>query len=210
MGAELEQKYVVDSPRPWAVQTQLLSRLSRAGYQVTFLEEKPQRDTYFDTPEGDILKGGGSLRLREKGKKNLLCVKAMLRSGEGRVLRREEELVLGREAEPMPFLRDNLPGVDLERLLPTAVVVNRRRTYEVSRTGGGRFELAFDDVTYRDPDTGRTQRERQVELEVLSGAQADLERAVSVLRLPELRPAAESKYQRAVRLTAGSEKQERK
>ena len=145
MGAELEQKYVVDSPRPWAVQTQLLSRLSRAGYQVTFLEEKPQRDTYFDTPEGDILKGGGSLRLREKGKKNLLCVKAMLRSGEGRFLRREEELVLGREAEPMPFLRDNLPGVDLERLLPTAVVVNRRRTYEVSRTGGGRFELAFDD-----------------------------------------------------------------
>ena len=65
MGTELEQKYVVDSPRPWAVQTRLLSQLSRAGYQVAFLEEKPQRDTYFDTPEESILKGGGSLRLPE-------------------------------------------------------------------------------------------------------------------------------------------------
>ena len=58
MGTELEQKYVVESPRPWAVQTRLLSQLSRAGYQVSFLEEKPQRDTYFDTPGEDILKGG--------------------------------------------------------------------------------------------------------------------------------------------------------
>ena len=69
MGTELEQKYVVESPRPWAVQTRLLSQLSRPGYQVSSLEEKPQRDTYFDTPGEDILKGGGSLRLREKGKK---------------------------------------------------------------------------------------------------------------------------------------------
>ena len=202
MGTELEQKYVVESPRPWAVQTRLLSQLSRAGYQVSFLEEKPQRDTYFDTPEESILKGGGSLRLREKGKKNLLSVKAAVRSEGGTFLRREDELVLGREADPMAFLRTYLPGVDLESLTPTAVVVNRRRTYEVSRTAGGRFELAFDDVCYRDPATGREHRERQVELEALSGTEADLARVVSALRLPELRPASESKYQRAVRLTA--------
>lgn len=202
MGTELEQKYVVDSPRPWTVQTRLLSQLSRAGYQVVFLEEKPQRDTYFDTPEEDILKGGGSLRLREKGKKNLLSVKAMLRSQGGTFLRREDELVLGREADPMAFLGERLPGVDLERLLPTAVVANRRRTYEVCRTAAGRFELAFDDVTYQNPVTGREYRERQVEIEALSGTRADLERVASALRLPELRPASESKYQRAVRLTS--------
>ena len=202
MGAELEQKYVVNSSRPWTIQTRLLSQLSRAGYQVAFLEEKPQRDTYFDTPEETILKGGGSLRLREKGKKNLLSVKAMLRSEGGTFLRREDELVLGREADPMAFLEERLPGVDLERLLPTAVVLNRRRTYDVSRPAGGRFELAFDDVTYRDPASGREHRERQVEIELLSGTRGDLERAVSALRLPELRPASESKYQRAVRLTA--------
>lgn len=201
MGTELEQKYVVDSPRPWTVQTRLLSQLSRAGYQVTFLEEKPQRDTYFDTPGEDILKGGGSLRLREKGTKNLLSVKSMLSSEKGTFLRREDELVLGREANPMYFLRTHLPEVDLETLTPTAVVVNRRRTYEVSRTAGGRFELAFDDVTYQDPSTGREYRERQVEIEALAGTRADLERAVSALRLPELLAAAESKYQRAIRFT---------
>ena len=205
MGTELEQKYVVDSPRPWAVQTRLLSQLSRAGYQVAFLEEKPQRDTYFDTPEESILKGGGSLRLREKGKKNLLSVKAAVRSEGGTFLRREDELVLGREADPMAFLRTYLPGVDLESLTPTAVVVNRRRTYEVSRTAGGRFELAFDDVCYRDPATGREHRERQVELEAVAATGADLEQVVSALSLPELRPAQESKYQRAVTLTRGND-----
>ena len=202
MPIELEQKYVVASERPWTVQTELLALLRRAGYAVTLQGEGRQRDTYYDTPEDRLLLGGGSLRLREKGKKNLLSVKAMVRSEGGTFLRREDELVLGREADPMAFLRTYLPGVDLESLTPTAVVVNRRRTYEVSRTAGGRFELAFDDVCYRDPATGREHRERQVELEALSGTQADLARVVSALRLPELRPASESKYQRAVRLTA--------
>lgn len=201
MGTELEQKYVVDSTRPWAVQTQLISQLSRAGYQVTFVEETPQQDTYFDTPGEAILKGGGSLRLREKGEKRLLSVKSMLRSEGGTFLRREDELVLNGEADPRAFLRTYLPEVDLEALMPMAVVVNLRRTYEVSRTAGGRFELAFDDVTYQNPSTGREYRERQVEIEARSGTQADLERVVSALRLSELRPASESKYQRAVRLT---------
>lgn len=202
MGTELEQKYVVDSTRPWAVQTRLLAQLSRAGYQVSFLEEKPQRDTYFDTPGETILKGGGSLRLREKGEKRLLSVKSMLRSREGTFLRREDELVLDKETDPVAFLSEHLPEVEVEGLRPTAVVVNRRRTYQVSRTAGGRFELAFDDVTYQNPITGRAYRERQVEIETLDGTGSDLTRVVSVLRLPELRPASESKYQRAVRLTA--------
>ena len=201
MGAELEQKYLVISPRPWTVQPRLLSQLSRAGYRVDLLEEKPQRDTYFDTPQSSILQGGGALRLREKGEKNLLSVKSMLLSQGGTFLRREEELVLGPEADPMTFLRTLLPEVDLESLEPAAVVVNHRRTYLVSHPAGGRFELAFDDVCYRDPVTRREQRERQVEIERLSGTRADLERVVAALRLPELRPASESKYQRAVRLT---------
>ena len=64
MGAELEQKYVVISRRPWMVEARLTAQLRRAGYQVLFLEEKPQKDTYYDTPGLDILAGGGSLRLR--------------------------------------------------------------------------------------------------------------------------------------------------
>ena len=34
MGTELEQKYVVDSPRPWAVQTRLLAQLNRQGTAI--------------------------------------------------------------------------------------------------------------------------------------------------------------------------------
>lgn len=71
MGAELEQKYVVISRRPWMVEARLTAQLRRAGYQVLFLEEKPQKDTYYDTPGLDILAGGGSLRLREKGDRRI-------------------------------------------------------------------------------------------------------------------------------------------
>lgn len=201
MGAELEQKYVVISQRPWMVEARLTAQLRRAGYQVSFLEEKPQKDTYFDTPGWDILKGGGSLRLRERGGRRVLTVKAPLRAEGGTFLRREDELVLDGKDSPGDFLRTCLPGVDPKGLTPTAVVDNRRRTYEVFRPAGGRFELALDDVCYRDPATGREHRERQVELEAVAASEADLEQVVSALSLPELRQAQGSKYQRAVTLT---------
>ena len=194
MPIELEQKYVVVSERPWTVQAELLALLRRAGYGVELQGEKVQRDTYYDTPEDRLLLGGASFRLREKGRDYILSVKSLLREG---------ELKLGREAQPMPFLRELLPGVDLDALAVTAVVVNRRRTYLASGPAGSRFELAFDDVAYRTPGGDREVRERQVEIERLTGTQADLERLVrsSAARLPALRPAAESKYQRARRLT---------
>ena len=203
MPIELEQKYVVASERPWTVQTELLALLRRAGYAVTLQGEGRQRDTYYDTPEDRLLLGGGSLRLREKGRAFRLAVKSLVRAGEGTFARQEEELKLGREAEPMPFLRRLLPGVDLDALAVTAVVSNRRRTYLAAGPAGGRFELAFDDVIYRSPRGDREVRERQVEMERLTGSQAELERLVraSAARLPALRPAAESKYQRARRLT---------
>ena len=55
MGIELEQKYVVDSQRPWQVQAELLSLLNRAGYEVRLLGETPQEDVYYDTTEDDFL-----------------------------------------------------------------------------------------------------------------------------------------------------------
>ena len=203
MPIELEQKYVVVSERPWTVQAELLALLRRAGYGVELQGEKVQRDTYYDTPEDRLLLEGASFRLREKGRDYILSVKSLLREGEGTFARREDELKLGREAQPMPFLRELLPGVDLDAMAVTAVVVNRRRTYLASGPAGSRFELAFDDVAYRTPGGDREVRERQVEIERLTGTQADLERLVrsSAARLPALRPAAESKYQRARRLT---------
>ena len=84
------------------------------------------------------------------------------------------------------------------------MVENRRRTYLVWAPARGRFELAFDQVTYRNPISGRVYRERQVEVECLSGTGKDLEQVVGALRHPALRPASESKYERARRLTAGT------
>ena len=204
MPIELEQKYIVASERPWTVQTELLALLRRAGHAPAFQGEQVQRDTYYDDPEDRLLLGGASLRLREKGDAYLLTVKSLLRAEDGTFARREEEWELGPEAQPMPLLRELLPGVDLDALVTAAVVVDRRRTYLLSGPAGSRFELVFDDVTYRAPQGDREARERQVEIERLSGTQADLERLVRATagRIPALRPASESKYQRARRLTA--------
>ena len=211
MPVELEQKYVIISERPWTVQAELLALLRRAGYGTVLQGEGVQRDTYFDTPEDRLLLGGASFRLREKGSDYLLSVKSLLREGEGTFARREDELKLGRDAEPMPFLQALLPDVDLNALVVTAVVVNRRRTYLISGPPGSRFELAFDDVTYRTPGGEREAGERQVEIERLMGTQASLERLIrdSAARLPALRPVAGSKYLRARRLAGTKQAEER-
>ncbi|MFQ8759609.1 MAG: hypothetical protein ACLSAF_09395 [Intestinimonas sp.] len=83
---------------------------------------------------------------------------------------------------------------------------NLRRTYEVKGPAGCRFELAFDDVIFRDAGTGETARERQVEIERLEGTEADLARLVreTAGRVAALRSVKDSKYQRA-RKRAGPE-----
>ena len=78
MGIELEQKYVVDSQRPWQVQAELLSLLNRAGYEVRLLGETPQEDVYYDTTEDDFLLTGGSLRVRRRGERRVLTLKTPL------------------------------------------------------------------------------------------------------------------------------------
>lgn len=203
MGIELEQKYVVVSTRPWAVQPELLALLSRVGYGVTFLAEKVQEDIYYDTPEDTLLLGGGSLRLRRRGEGKNLTIKTPLEQSGGTFVRREEELELEGREEAAAFVRERLPELDQGALRPTAQVENLRRTYEVAGAAGCRFELAFDEVTFRNPDTGKTAQERQVEVERLEGSEGDLARLVRATtgRMEGLQGLTDSKYQRARRLT---------
>lgn len=155
MGIELEQKYVVDSQRPWQVQAELLSLLNRAGYEVRLLGETPQEDVYYDTPEDDFLLTGGSLRVRRRGERRVLTLKTPVGQTPqtGAFARREEELELSSDALPADFLRERLPELDPDALRPAAQVENLRRTYEVKGPVGCRFELAFDDVIFRDAGT---------------------------------------------------------
>lgn len=124
----------------------------------------------------------------------------------GAFARREEELELSSDALPAGFLRERLPELDPDALRPAAQVENLRRTYEVKGPAGCRFELAFDDVIFRDAGTGETARERQVEIERLEGTEADLARLVreTAGRVAALRSVTDSKYQRA-RKRAGPE-----
>lgn len=207
-GVELEQKYVVTGDRPWMVQTELTALLSRAGYEVRLRGEKKQEDTYYDTADGALLAGGCSLRVRRKGGKSVVTCKhpAENGGGGGSFARIEDELETKEGlAGAEEFVARCLGGLDLSALQVKAEVENLRRSYEVSAVSGARFELDFDDVCYRDPDSGRVFRERQVELELLAGSEAEFRRAVEAFhgKTEGLRAVEESKYQRAVRLTRG-------
>lgn len=203
MSVELEQKYVVDTEEPWTVQATLLALLSGAGYSAVLSGERPQSDTYYDTHDDALLRGGGSLRVRQRGGRQVLTVKTLLAVGAGTFARREDELELCHGADPEEFLHRLLPELDFAGLRPTAQVDNLRQTYEVQAPSGAKFELAFDDVTFRDPQTGRETGERQVEIERLTGGEEDLRRLVreSAGKMAALRPSTESKYQRARALT---------
>lgn len=202
MGIELEQKYVVDSPRPWVIEAELLALMRRGGYAVTFLAEGLQEDTYYDTPEDSLLLEDSSLRLRRKGEGCTLTIKLPLEQQGATFVRREEELVLGSNEDPGAFVAQCLPRLALPALAPVAQVENLRRTYEVAGVAGCRFELAFDDVTFLAPNTGRTARERQVEIERVTGTEGDLARLVGATagRIEGLHGLTDSKYQRARRL----------
>lgn len=205
MGIELEQKYLLVSHRPWLCQQELLSRLSQGGYGVRFVGEAPQEDTYYDTQEDFFLSQGGSLRLRRKGDSLLMTLKLPVDEKEGGPLaRREEESEVGGEKELLQRLGGQMPEMNWSSLRPTAVVENLRRTYEVTDASGFKAELAFDAVCYKNPASGKSASERQVEIERCSGSFEDLVRLVddTAGKMGELQPLRASKYQRAREQTA--------
>ena len=119
---------------------------------MRLLGETPQEDVYYDTTEDDFLLTGGSLRVRRRGERRVLTLKTPVGQTPqtGAFARREEELELSSDALPAGFLRERLPELDPDALRPAAQVENLRRTYEVKGPAGCRFELAFDDVIFRD------------------------------------------------------------
>lgn len=206
-GLEVEQKYLVLDPRPWArFQSAAADLLRGAGCAVAPQGQRLQRDVYYDTPQDAVLKAGCSLRVRAKEGGPVLTWKGPSAAGGGLFARREVELPLSaqglageREQVLLSVFLSGLPGAAAESLCPTAAVENRRTTALVTDPVGDVYELAFDDVTYAPPQGGPARRERQLELECKVGPGHSLARLAAALEagLPGLKPAEDSKYRRA-------------
>lgn len=137
-----------------------------------------QNATYFDTPDLDLLRARCTLRRRTGGTDSGWHLKTPGQE-DGRV---EHRLPLGRSAVGIPAeLRLQVADlVGSKPLIPVALLRTERTRRELKSADGVVLALVEDDVveatTYRDGE--RTQRWREVEVELVDGDAPDL-RAVS-------------------------------
>lgn len=163
------------------------------GWKVTQTGRAIINDTYYDTPDRDLLAAGDSVRRRaEKGQ-----LKVTVKTG-----KTTEDGLFRREEWEKPLAEVGQNYFAQKGLISTLHVHNTRRTFALTK-GDCEVELALDLVGYRFP--GRpAARDFQVELELKSetGAEEFMRLGEAVKKLPGLTPATQSKYQRGMELTS--------
>lgn len=183
-------------------------------------EAAPQRllNTYFDTPALALRGARMAVRERHVGARVLLTVKTAGQSVGGLSQRGEWEVPRPRGAIDFArFVDDAALARQLNTWAPSLVPVFHtdftRRTWRLAH-GGARIEVALDEGELRATVSGRTRRERilEVELELLDGpVDALLDLAHTLVLGPDghsdralrLRPAQRSKAERGYALFRG-------
>lgn len=188
-----------------------------------------QRDYYFDTAAETLYHANCSLRVRSKGDRvELTCKRPVSGSrscGEqGQMERYEYASVLKnvdcsqisdvfRSKEGIAFVEKYLADlVSCDALKTTITIVNQRTRYIVERQSGNQqvketYELAFDNVTFKNSTTNRTYSEKQIELELKSDVATRLNMQGMTNQLEKrfagwnLTIMTESKYERAKKFT---------
>jgi inorganic triphosphatase YgiF len=219
---ELETSLLVVSRRPGPVLRRLAAIRQIGDYDLVPRATERFRDTYFDTPGGDLGARGIALRIRDFGGEGpaRITLKTLGRRV-GTVTAREEIEVRSSEAgarrilarlrrlgirAPLPSPREFVRGRDRSRLRPSQIRTNRRQVRDVMREGRRVAELAIDHVVFRFGGSGV--RLEEVEIEAKDrGTARDVERLARALleRLgSELRAWSASKLATGMALEAWS------
>ncbi len=170
------------------------------------VEPKPTielRDTYFDTADWRIHRGGMALRVRDAAGQPEATLKELQSSGHHVADRREM-------TEPLPEARlDALSGltgpvgtrlhavIGTESLRPLFVAQTVRERFNVRRQGSQEDlgELALEETQIASPDGTARSRVQRVEVEARGQDSGPLEEFVGVLRRGcSVEPATDSKY----------------
>ncbi|MEO2003658.1 MAG: CYTH domain-containing protein [Candidatus Poribacteria bacterium] len=207
MAHEIEAKFPVGS-------AELFDRIRAtgtvAGHRMTAFERIPQRDTYYDTEDGALLRDGWSLRLREKGGVSLATFKGPFIGAHARV--ELEEPLTKRQASALRTGRlddvDSAPVMAAVKHLGHGRVTARLRVDNIREAwyvhaDGGTLKVCFDHVDYRvgTGEDGASAREYELELELQDGAESVLQKAADALAAQYgLQRRSQSKYERGVEL----------
>jgi len=206
---EVEAKFLIRSSEQI---DQVLATLDELGYLKAERETGRHVDTYFDTPEFDILRAGWTYRCRQRGGQSTLNLKARGRH-DGRVFVRDEiQQPLSRDAVSM--LHDLPPGpvkkyldsiVDTRRNRKLFCVASQRRVFAVTSPGSKPSQIELDvDRTRITAEKAKKNAPgsfefMELELELASGdASAVDELAKALFHRLRLTPAQFSKFDRGI------------
>ncbi|MEO8461852.1 MAG: CYTH domain-containing protein [Chloroflexota bacterium] len=160
-------------------------------------------DRYLDTADDGLWAVGLVARIRTERDRRRLTVKSLVRRGGGAVHRRLElEGDAGDDDEPQAWPPSAARARILQTIgtdpLWTLVTLGQRRLQRDVAIGVSVIELSLDEIEVARPD-GRRTRWVELEAELRSGAEADLDDLEGLLRRrPDLVPATTSKLELAL------------
>lgn len=212
---EREAKYIVDSTDLWdKVKDEIIGM---NGYVIEEQGKKEQIDTYYDTKEGTLKKNDITLRIRKIGDRQWCTLKIPVKTQisnqeDSHSVRYEyeeeiEENNIQKCAELFHGKSELLDAIDKDVLTETLIVKNNREKFNITEKNDDsiKFEMVFDDVSYKNCINDRYSKDYQVEIELKSEylhevrlrlLTAYLEDAVPELEINKL-----SKYKRGLLLT---------
>lgn len=212
---EREAKYIVDSTDLWdKVKDEIIGM---NGYVIEEQGKKEQIDTYYDTKEGTLKKNDITLRIRKIGDRQWCTLKIPVKTQisnqeDSHSVRYEyeeeiEENNIQKCAELFHGKSELLDAIDKDVLTETLIVKNNREKFNITEKNDDsiKFEMVFDDVSYKNCINDRYSKNYQVEIELKSEylhevrlrlLTAYLEDAVPELEINKL-----SKYKRGLLLT---------
>lgn len=148
-------------------------------YDVARAEDVSVFDRYFDDAAGSLRHAGLALRVRNTAGSTVATLKVGGAS-EGALHERDElELPMASERLPEPIRARVASEVDLEVLQVRVELRTERTVYPIERDGTKIASLSFDAVEARRPDSPWRAHFHEVEVEAVSGTDADVLEAIA-------------------------------
>ena len=191
--AEMELKYLVKNNFDLS---DLILYLRLNGFNATNIKFVINVDSYFDTPNKDLLKNGGSFRIRKTIKGTF---KYPMDNNDVYTKRLEIEKILTENSFTELMNRFNDLKYDIKSICPFPVLKINNHRQEITLTKDNNYvEIAFDTIIY---DNKTLERMLEIELKEGSSPNILIEIDKLVQKRFNLELTKQSKYQRGIEQT---------
>lgn len=194
---EIELKYLVKNNFDLS---DLILYLRANGFEATNIKFVINEDSYFDTPNKDLLKNGGSFRIRKTNKGSIKgTFKYPIDNNDVYTKRLEIEKILTENSFTELINRFNNLQYNLKSICPFPVLKINNQRQEITLTKDNScVVVAFDTITY-----DNKKQEHMLEIELKEGSDPNI--LIEIDRLVQerfhLESTKQSKYQREIEQT---------